>query len=261
MPYGRLPRVVVKELVSFASRAHNMLIAKDGISQTISPECIVTGKPKPDYRCMKLAFGTYVQVYNGTSNDTKSRTLGAILNPTGKAKGDYYFLSLATGEKIHRRSWVDLPISDLVISRVEAIALEEEMPPVDGPNSIIEYNPGHIVDETEYDKDYHPPKRQPPQRDHELTTDAYTSSKSDSEIDDTDEESTVDETGHHSDYDGETSQQSTTDDQSIRIEDVEEDSTDPSQEDSTPRDNKSTEEPITTPLNHEENQERREDHQ
>jgi hypothetical protein len=128
MPFHFLPRVLVKELVSFAVRNHNMLPHPDGVSTTMSPATIVTGAPKTDFTTMRLEFGTYVQVYDGTSNDTKSRTLGAIAtNPTGNANGDYYFLSLATGHRIQRRSWTVLPISDIVISRVEAIAFAEEM--------------------------------------------------------------------------------------------------------------------------------------
>jgi Autotransporter beta-domain len=68
-------------------------------------------------------------VYDGTSNDTKSRTLGAIAtNPTGNSSGDHFFMSLETGKRIHRRSWTILPNSDATISRVEALAEHEKMP-------------------------------------------------------------------------------------------------------------------------------------
>jgi hypothetical protein len=113
----------------------------------MSPATIVTGQPKTDYRTLRLEFGTYVQVYDGTSNDTKSRTLSAIAtNPTGNASGDYYFMSLATGNRIHHRSWTVLPISDSVISRVEAIATNEKMPPVDTEYMINENDPDGVVD-------------------------------------------------------------------------------------------------------------------
>jgi hypothetical protein len=72
MPYKRLPRVMVGELVSFAARTYNILPSGDGISTMLSPDNIVTGKPKPDYHSLQLEFGTYVQVYDGTSSDTKS---------------------------------------------------------------------------------------------------------------------------------------------------------------------------------------------
>jgi hypothetical protein len=201
MPYKRLPRVMVKELVAFANGAANTLPNLDGISNNMSPDTIVTGRGRPNYNTMKLEFGTYVQVYDGTSNDTKSRTLGAIaLNPTGNSSGDFYFLSLTTGQRIHRRSWTVLPISDLVISRVEAIAFEENMPAVDQRNMISEYDPDDTVDDSAYDRDYTPPTADEPDSDHHLTTDAYTSEDED---DDEEEEDWDDEQGHKPDYDDE----------------------------------------------------------
>ena len=98
----------------------------------MSPETIITRKPKVDYRLMKLEFSTYVQVYDGMSNDMKLHTLGAIaLNPTGNSSGDYFFMSLATGQCIHQRSWTVLPISNATISWVKAIGFEEGMPTID----------------------------------------------------------------------------------------------------------------------------------
>jgi Reverse transcriptase (RNA-dependent DNA polymerase) len=195
MPYTRLPRVLVKELAAHAVRTVNMLPHPDGVSSTLSPTTIITGEPKTDYRTLHLEFGTYVQVYDGTSNDTKSRTLGAIAtNPTGNSSGDYYFMSLATGHRIHRRSWTILPISDSVISRVEAIAFNENMPPISTDHILTEYDPDDIVDIATYDRDYTPPPTADPASDHDLTTDAYTDT--DDSADDTD-----DDLGHHPDFD------------------------------------------------------------
>jgi hypothetical protein len=197
---------MVRELVTFAARANNFLPSLDGVSTTLSPETIVTGRGKPDFRTMTLEFGTYVQVYDGTSNDTKSRTLGAIaLNPTGNSSGDFYFMSLTTGQRIHRRSWTVLPISDLVISRVDAIGKEENMPPVDHNNMISEYNPDETVDESAYDRDYNPPDKPDNASDHELTTDAYTSEDSSDEEshddDEDDDDDDGDDQGHLPEFD------------------------------------------------------------
>jgi hypothetical protein len=193
MPFARLPRVLVKELAMAAVSCLNMLPHPDGVSLTMSPATIVTGAPKTDYRTMRLEFGSYVQVYDGTSNDTKSRTLGAIAtNPTGNASGDYYFMSLATGHRIHRRSWTSLPISDSVISRVEAIALNENMPLVDTTVLLTEYDLDDIVEESTYNRDYIPPALLDPDSDHDLTSDAYTSD---------DDSTTSDDNGHHPDFD------------------------------------------------------------
>jgi hypothetical protein len=81
-------------------------------------------------------------------------------------------MSLESGERIHRRSWTALPISDAAISRVEAIASDEGMPTVDHDNMINEYDPDNILDESEYDRNYTPPPSDPAD-DHNLTTDVY----------------------------------------------------------------------------------------
>lgn len=196
MPYARLPRILVRELATAAIRNINMFPHPDGISNTMSPATLVTGVPKSDYRTMKLEFGEYVQVYDGTSNDTKSRTLGAIAtNPTGNSNGDYYFMSLATGHRIQRRSWSIVPINDTTISRVEAIALNEGMPLVDTDDLLTEYDPYAAVDDAAYDRTFVPSNQPDPESDHTLTSNAYTDTS-----DDDDDEST-DDNGHHPDFD------------------------------------------------------------
>jgi hypothetical protein len=97
----------------------------------MSPNSIVTGKPTPDYNNMRIKFGAYAQVFedNDPTNTIKSRLVGAIaLTATGKESGDYYFMSLATGARISRHNWTELPITDTAIARVESMAANEGNP-------------------------------------------------------------------------------------------------------------------------------------
>jgi hypothetical protein len=101
MPFKRLPKLMIIELVRRAVKCLNQFPAVDGVSDTISPFTMITGRPNPDYNQMTLDFGTYVQVYedNKPTNSTMPRSTGAIaLNPTGNILGDH-FLSLSTQEK------------------------------------------------------------------------------------------------------------------------------------------------------------------
>jgi hypothetical protein len=153
MPFKRLPRVMIKALVEMADRVWNDFPAENGISDTLSPNTIVTGNGKPDYNRLGLEFGSYAQVYDGTSNDQSSRTLGAIaLNPT--SSGTMEFMSLVTGAKITRGQWVELPIHDAAIGRVHTIAKDEGMPLVQGGNLIMEWNPNEVIEDDAYDRDY-----------------------------------------------------------------------------------------------------------
>merc|ERR1719203_847214 len=86
----------------------NITAAENGLSQEISPTTLVTGDPPPSFNeICKLKFGDYVQTALGrTRNDQTARTIGAIaLYPSGNTSGGWYFMSLLTGQVVHRYSW------------------------------------------------------------------------------------------------------------------------------------------------------------
>jgi hypothetical protein len=150
---------MVKEIVKKENHALNSLPWKNGISQDMSPLSIVTGLPPPDFNDMKLEFGSYVQVHlsNEPSNTLKARTVGAIaLTPTGNRRGDYNFMSLATGANITSSSWTALPIPNDAIARVESIARNEGQPLIQNQGLVFEWSPGQEVDADEYVRDYEP---------------------------------------------------------------------------------------------------------
>ena len=51
---------------------------KNGISSDLSPEAITLGSPNPYYSKLKITFVAYAQVYIGTTNSKKQRTVGVI---------------------------------------------------------------------------------------------------------------------------------------------------------------------------------------
>ena len=159
LPFRRLPKVLIQELVQHVTNCLNMFPRKNGISTTMSPTTIVTGRGLPNFHSFSLEFGTYVQIFddNNPSNTMRARTLGAIaLRPTGNANGDYYFLSLATGERVIRHSWTVIHMTETAIARVDAIAAHEGRPLIqDG--LVIEWRPDMPIDDDTYDLDYVPP--------------------------------------------------------------------------------------------------------
>jgi len=55
----------------------------------------------------KLAFRTYVQVHEDGDSTLKPSTSGAIaLRPMGYEQGGHYFLSLHSGKRLNRYSWI-----------------------------------------------------------------------------------------------------------------------------------------------------------
>ena len=75
--------------------------SKNGISSDLIRETILLRSPNPDYNKLKITFGSYTQVYIGTTNSTNQRTLGEIVLCPEKEWGRHHFLSLATGKKLH----------------------------------------------------------------------------------------------------------------------------------------------------------------
>jgi hypothetical protein len=164
LPFKRLPKVMITHMVTDAVRCLNQFPWKYGVSDTMSPLSIVTGAPLPDYSNMRIEFGAYAQVFEDhtPTNTPRARTLGAIaLNPMGNAQGDYYFMSLATGHKISRHSWTELPLTETAIARVEAIAFDEKRPLIQETGLVVEWRHDQEIDESEYDRNYVPPEREP----------------------------------------------------------------------------------------------------
>ena len=144
MPFKRLPKMMIIELVNKALKGLNQFPALDGVSETLSPLTIMMGVPSPDYNNMRIMFGSYAQVFedNDPTNTNKNRTTGAIaLNPTGNAQGGYYFMSLATGRRLSRTQWMELPMPQAVIEAVENRAKAEGQPLIQGGCPLFEWRP------------------------------------------------------------------------------------------------------------------------
>jgi hypothetical protein len=164
LPFRRLPTLMITHIVSDAVRCLNMFPAVEGVSQTLSPNSLVTGARAPDYNNFRLEFGSYVQLFDDSSptNTIRSRTHGAIaLTPTGNSQGDYFFLSLSSGARVSRHRWIALPIPDTAIARVEALALHEKQPLLQERGLVVEWRPDHPIDPDEYDRDFVPPTDPP----------------------------------------------------------------------------------------------------
>ena len=160
LPYQRLPKLMIVELVAMATRCLNGFPKDDGVSEHMSPHSIITGRARMDYNKLPLEFGSYVQLLDRSVNTIRSRTIGAIaLNPTGDDTGTYHFMSLKTGQVLTKGpgSWTEVPITDIAIARVEALAKHEGQPLVQDSNLLVEWWPNQPFDkDDEYDDDYEP---------------------------------------------------------------------------------------------------------
>ena len=68
--------------------------SKTGISNTMSERKFVEERPNLYYNTISLKLGSYIQLFEGTKNTQRSRSVGAVaLNPSNEKVG-YYFMSL-----------------------------------------------------------------------------------------------------------------------------------------------------------------------
>ena len=70
-------------------------------------------------------------------------------------------MSLATGARIARHRWTELPITNTAIARVEALAITDDMPLIQERGLVVEWRPGQPIDDDEYDANYHLPNQPP----------------------------------------------------------------------------------------------------
>ena len=157
MPFKRIPKLLLVELVRSVIKNLNILPAKQGVCKDVNPRSVVAGLPNPDYNQLKIEIGQYCTVFedNNPTNTTRRRMVDAIaLNQTGNAQGTYHFMSLASGKKIARRQFTPLPMTNAVIRRVEAIAEAQGQPHIQSPKFLkFEWGPNDpILDETDEDE-------------------------------------------------------------------------------------------------------------
>jgi hypothetical protein len=110
--------MMMAHMVYFSIFWINSFPAKGGLSSHVSPRTIITGLTIDfNIQCL-IDFVAYAQTHEAYGNKMSRRTIGAIyLGTHGSIQGGYNFMSLSTGERIHRREWTPLPMPKDVIDR------------------------------------------------------------------------------------------------------------------------------------------------
>jgi hypothetical protein len=123
LPFHRMPPRMIIEMAKSSAFWLNAFPHINGVSQTMSPRAIISGQAVDFNRHCKYEFGQYVQTHEQHDNSMVPRTIGALATrPTGNTQGNYYFISLSTGQIINRSHATPLPMPDDVIQRVNAMA-------------------------------------------------------------------------------------------------------------------------------------------
>jgi hypothetical protein len=130
LPFKKIPGMMVVKLVEAVKFYVNAFVLKSGVSQHLSPMTFVEGVTLDYNKHFQVIFGEYVQVFEGTDNTTKERTVGAIaLGPTGNLQGGVSFFSIHTGRILDRgkKDYQLLKMPQDVIRRVDQMARKSDL--------------------------------------------------------------------------------------------------------------------------------------
>ncbi len=128
LPYKKLPKLMVIELLHFCVMWMNSFPVKSGISKKWSPRELVSRHKLDAKLHCRAPFGLYCEVHvdSEITNMLEPRTKWAIcMGSTGNLQGSYKFLSLATGKKVMRRKFTEMPVTEAVIKQVEEMAVKD----------------------------------------------------------------------------------------------------------------------------------------
>jgi hypothetical protein len=121
--FDQYPPKMIAEMVFLSVFWINAFPHKYGISKTITPRMIITAR-HIDYKIhCRIEFGQYVQTHEKHNNNMESQNVGALaMRHTYNAQGGYYFYSLATGMRLNRTHWTELPMPSSVEERLKTPA-------------------------------------------------------------------------------------------------------------------------------------------
>jgi hypothetical protein len=130
LPYETMPKQMIIELMHFCVMWMHSFPVKSVVSEKWSPrELVSMHKLDAKLHC-KALFGSYCKVHVDMiiTNTMEPRTKSAIcLGPTGKRQGSYKFISLTTGNKIIRRNFTKMTLTESIIKQVKQMAAKDKL--------------------------------------------------------------------------------------------------------------------------------------
>ena len=125
LPYKAIPRIMIRYLAMVSGMQLNFFPAKGGVSTYYSPRMIMDQTNLDYTKHCTTPFGAYVQAYHESNphNTSVSRTRdGIYLRPNNNFQGGHEVMDLNTGRVITCRKVTEIPVTDVVIRAVEAMA-------------------------------------------------------------------------------------------------------------------------------------------
>jgi len=122
-----LPRQSFKDLVTYAVSWIN-ICRMMALAEIVCPRVLFTGMPIDYKKELQLAFGDYMEAYEGTTNNMAERSAACIaLFPAANSTGSWVLWEIDTRSKVRRSNMVKLVTMDATITTINAIAEEDSI--------------------------------------------------------------------------------------------------------------------------------------
>jgi len=122
----RLPGSLVPDLLAYTVARLN-IHRTSAVTEAVAPKVAFTGIPVHYHKDVRLAFGDYVEAYEGTTNTSRPRSSACIaLYPANNAAGSWQLFKIDTHTRVRRSNMVKLVTGELIIQAMNNIANKEE---------------------------------------------------------------------------------------------------------------------------------------
>jgi hypothetical protein len=116
----QIPPAMIKDLVAYVVSRIN-IERSAAINLSVAPKVLFTGMRVDFRKEFGLAFGDYCEVYDGTDNTSKPRSVPCVaLYPCNNAAGSWAFMNLHTRQRIRRTQWIKMVTKNVIISAINA---------------------------------------------------------------------------------------------------------------------------------------------
>ncbi len=120
-----LPLSLVPDLVAYVVSRMNIR-RTTALAENVCPRVLFTGIPVNYKKELQLAFGDYVEAYEGTDNTSHARSAACIvLYPANNAAGSWVLWKVETQSRVRRSNLEKLVTSDLIVQTMNTIARSE----------------------------------------------------------------------------------------------------------------------------------------
>jgi hypothetical protein len=122
-----LPKQLIKDLITYAVSRIN-IPRTTTLGKNMCPRVLFTGIFVDYKKELQLAFGDYVEAYEGTSNTMAEQSAACIgLYPAANSTGSWVLWKIDIKSRVRRSNVVKLVTTDAIISMMNAIAEEDGM--------------------------------------------------------------------------------------------------------------------------------------